>query len=445
MSLNAVARKLACIAARRNLSFIAAVATSFGREQQLSGVLLNVMYNTPSAENTLRPAMYQFTKAELLGFTGICILKILLFAVLFSFGHGCTRHKDTLQGKVTAGKSISEDALEIELEQHNVPGISIAVVHLGRIEWAKGYGVIEKRKSDRVDTTTLFLAASISKPVSAVAALRMVQAGLLALDEDVNLKLTSWKVPTNNFTQSKPVTLRRLLSHSAGLTMHGVPEFWAGDKVPTLIQILDGDWRTAADSVRVVYEPGTRFQYSGGGYIVLQVLMTDVLDCTFEALVNEFVLQPAGMVSSTFEQPLPRKLHSRAAVGHLANGTSLRGSWHTLPEQAAGGLWTTPSDLASFMIGVWQAYHGTSEKLLSQKLACEMLTRQTDDFGLGFSLPSAGVFRFQHSGGNAGYRCFMVLSVEVPDGVVIMTNGDSGEQLIWEVFEVIAHAYGWVA
>jgi CubicO group peptidase (beta-lactamase class C family) len=226
--------------------------------------------------------------------------------------------------------------------------------------------------------------------------------------------------------------------------MHGVPEFWTDDTIPTLIQILDGRWSAATDSVRIFYEPGTRFQYSGGGYIVLQVLMTDASHRSFESLARELVLQPAGMVSSTFEQPLPRRLHSRAAAGHLANGTSLRGSWHTLPEQAAGGLWTTPRDLASFMIEIWKSYHGKSNKLLGQKLAREMLTRQIDDFGLGVALPSAGIFRFQHSGGNAGYRCFMVLSVDNPEGVVIMTNSDSGEPLIREVFEVIAHAYGWI-
>ncbi len=358
---------------------------------------------------------------------------------------GCSRHEEALKGRVIAGSPIPEEALNIELQQHYVPGLSIVVVHQGRIDWAKGYGVLEIGKPTVVDTATLFQAASISKPVSAVVALRMVDLGMLALDEDVNLKLTSWRVPTNSSTQNKPVTLRWLLSHSAGLTMHGVPEFWLGDKLPALVQILDGNWKGATGSVRVVYEPGTRFQYSGGGYIVLQVLMTDVSHRTFDSLANEFVLQPAGMVSSTFEQPLPSRLHSRAAVGHFADGTPLRGSWHTLPEQAAGGLWTTPRDLASFMIEVWRSYHGKSNMLLSRDLARQMLTRQIGDFGLGLALPSAGVFRFQHSGGNAGYRCFMVLSVESPDGVVIMTNSDSGEPLIWEVFQAIAQAYGWIA
>lgn len=373
-----------------------------------------------------------------------CILQFCFITALLSFALGCSRHQDTLKGRVTVGTPIPKEALTIELEQHHVPGLSIAVVRDGQIDWAKGYGMLESGKPERVDSISLFQAASISKPVAAVAALRMVQSGLLALDEDVNLKLTLWKVPTNGFTKNKTITLRRLLSHSAGLTMHGVPEFRAGDTLPTLIQILDGNWHSATDPVRLLCEPGTRFQYSGGGYIVLQVLITDVSHRTFESLANELVLQPAGMLSSTFEQPLPPKLHSRAAVGHHVNGTPLKGSWHTLPEQAAGGLWTTATDLALFMIEIWKSYHGKSNKLLSQKLAREMLTRQIDDFGLGVALPSAGVFRFQHSGGNAGYRCMMVLSVEGSDGVVIMTNSDSGEQLIWEVFEVIAQAYGWI-
>ena len=373
------------------------------------------------------------------------IFRVCLITTIVFFGFGCSKHQDTLKGRVVAGTPIPEDAVNVELEEHHVPGLSIAVVHQGRIDWAKGYGVLQHGKPDRITTSTLFQAASISKPVSAVAALRMVEMGLLTLDEDVNLKLTSWKVPRNEFTRNKSVTLRRLLSHSAGLSMHGVPEFRASDKIPTLVQILDGTWSAGADSIRPVKEPGLKFQYSGGGYVVVQVLMTDVLHRTFKSLADELVLQPAKMVSSTFEQPLPRELWSRAAVGHLSNGTPLSGSWHTLPEQAAGGLWTTSTDLASFMIEVWRSYHGMPSALLSQDLAQEMLTRQIEDFGLGVSLPSAGVFRFQHSGGNAGYRCFMVLSVVSPDGVVIMTNSDSGEPLIREIFDVIAHAYGWIA
>ena len=369
----------------------------------------------------------------------------LLAFVLFCDLH-CSREQPIdLKTRVTAGFPIPEGAIDTVLNKHHIPGVSIAVVHQGRIDWAKGYGVCEYGKSELIDSNTLFQAASISKPVSAVVALRMVEKGKITLDEDINGKLRSWKVPLTEFTKNKPITLRQLLSHSAGLSMHGVPEFTEGDTLPTLTQILDGNWPGAVDSVHSVITPGTTYRYSGGGYIILQVLLTDISKRPFEELAREFVLQPAGMSSSTYEQPLPQKLWQQAAVGHLGNRKPMKGRWHTLPEQAAGGLWTTPRDLACFMIELSRSYQGQSNKLLPQSLAHQMLTRQIDDFGLGVSLPSVGVFRFQHGGHNYGYRCFMVLSVEVPDGVVIMMNGDSSESLIWEVFEAIAHAYGWSA
>jgi len=369
-----------------------------------------------------------------------------LFGVTLLVSGGCTSGgSPALEGLVNAGVPIPEDALLKVMKHHSVPGLSIAVIHGGQIDWARGYGVREFGQPGRVDTSTLFQAASISKPVSTVVALRLVERNELALDEDVNSKLKSWQVPASEFTRRRPVTLRGLLSHSAGLTMHGVPEFAAEAELPTLVEILDGEFSAAAEPVRLFAEPGTTYRYSGGGYIVLQVLLTDVTGRFFAPLAHELVLQPAGMSSSTFEQPLPQHLRPNAAVGHLASGTPLEGSWHTLPEQAAGGLWTTPTDLASFMLELWRSYQGYSDNLLPRRLARLMLTRQIDDFGLGLSLPSAGVFRFQHGGGNAGYRCHMVLSVHVPEGVVIMTNGDAGEQVIWEVFGAIAHAYGWEA
>jgi CubicO group peptidase (beta-lactamase class C family) len=357
---------------------------------------------------------------------------------------GCSqRSRSDLSERVTAGKPIPAEIITRALDRYHVPGVSIAVVHAGKIEWAEGYGLRESRKPDTVDVTTLFQAASISKPVSAALALRMVDLGLLALDEDVNRKLKSWKVPESEFTSEKPITLRNLLSHSAGLPMHGVPEFASGAPRPTLVQILEGTWSTDAERVRSIARPGVEYRYSGGGYIVLQLLLTDVADRPFERLAKELVLDPAGMSASTFEQPLPHELWNRAAVGHDRYGSPLVGAWHVLPEQAAGGLWTTPSDLASFMLSIWKSYHGQPGALLPEPLARQMLTRQIDDFGLGFYLPSSGAARFQHGGGNAGYRCFAVLSVDGGDGAVIMTNGDNGEPLIWDVYKMIGRAYGW--
>lgn len=373
--------------------------------------------------------------------------KRLFFLIFIIFFIGCKyssiEKEIDYKSRIKAGFPIPDGIMDTLLDNYGVPAISITTIHNGKIDWVKAYGIRKFGSPEKVDSLTLFQAASISKTVSAVVALRMVDKGKLTLDEDVNNKLQSWKVPLTDFTKNEPVTLRRLLSHSAGLSMHGVPEFEANTEIPALTEILDGNWYGAKDSVRSIIEPGKECRYSGGGYIILQILLTDISNQPFEYLAQELVLNPAKMTSSTFEQPLPIDKWDNAAVGHLKDMTPLNGLWHTLPEQATGGLWTTPKDLANFMIELWKSYQGLSDTLLPQYLARDMLTRQIDDMGLGIALPSYGVFRFNHSGGNGGYRCFMVLSVNVPDGVVIMTNGDAGEKLLWKIFELIAYAYNW--
>ena len=351
--------------------------------------------------------------------------------------------EDVLRGQVSLGKPIPENALLPIMARNHVPAVSIAVVRGGEIGWARGYGVREAGGSDRVDDKTLFQAASISKPVTAAAALRMVEAGELSLDEDVNRGLRTWKVPGNDLTARRPVTLRELLSHTAGLTVHGFPGYGEAEVLPTLVQILNGVKPANTEPIRVDIEPGTKFRYSGGGYVVAQQLMMDVAATPFPELMRKLVLEPAGMTSSTFEQPLPKEWRAQAAVGHRTDGKPVAGKWHVYPEMAAAGLWTTPTDLARFAIEIRRAYKGLSDRLLSQAMAKVMLTRQLDDYGLGFAVPSAGVFRFQHGGGNEGYRCFLVLSVESGDGVAVMTNGDSGEVLFKAIIAAIGAAYGW--
>jgi CubicO group peptidase (beta-lactamase class C family) len=373
-------------------------------------------------------------------------LKTGLCSVALAACVSCSHTGDDLpRWQFDAGEPIPDELLASSMQRHDVPGVSIAVIRRGEIDWTRGYGVRMASGEDAVDSTTLFQAASISKPVTAAGALRLVEASALALDENVNQKLRSWKLPENEFTSRQPVTLRCLLSHSAGLTVHGFPGYAEGADLPTLVQILDGDKPANTASIRVDTEPGKEFRYSGGGYTVVQQLMIDATDQSFPQLMHELVLRPTGMMSSTYEQPLPKEWRSRAAVGHTGDGKPLEGEWHTYPELGAAGLWTTPTDLALFAIEVWRSYHGMSEMLLPQRLTRMMLARQIGDYGLGFSLPSAGVLRFQHGGGNAGYRCLLVLTAESGDGVVIMTNGDSGEALISEIFSAIAAAYGWYA
>jgi CubicO group peptidase (beta-lactamase class C family) len=196
------------------------------------------------------------------------------------------------------------------MKHYKVPGVSIAVINNGRMEWAKGYGERAAGTNLPVTPETLFQAGSISKPVAALGALKMVQDGKLSLDEDVNRKLVSWKIPENEFTKEQKVTLRRLLTHSAGTSVWGFPGYSADTKsLPAVPQILDGSAPANTKAVRVTEAPGTRWSYSGGGFTVMQLLMTDVSGKPLPQLMSDTVLKKLGMKNSTYQQPLPQNLH----------------------------------------------------------------------------------------------------------------------------------------
>ena len=327
---------------------------------------------------------------------------------------------------------------------HKVPGVSIAVINGGKLEWAKGYGVLESESTRAVTAETLFQAASISKPVAAMAVLALVEQGKLNLDEDVNLRLKSWHVPENEFTKTEKVTVRRLLSHSAGLTVHGFPGYSANVPVPTLVEILDGDNRNAnTDPIRADIVPGKQFRYSGGGYTVLQQLMIDVTGRPFPDLLQELVLRKIGMSHSTFTQPLATGLESAAAYGH-EEGKAVKGRWHTYPEMAAAGLWTTPSDLALFAIDLMESAKGKPGKVLTPEMARQMLSKQIASYGLGVNVgDSKGVASFSHGGSNEGFTCILVANVNTGQGAVVMTNSDNGPALFSEILRAISVEYNW--
>ena len=342
------------------------------------------------------------------------------------------------------GRPVPQMRLDERMRHYKVPGVSIAVIDSFRIAWARGYGVSEMGGSSPVTTETLFQAASISKPVAALAALRLVQEGKLALDENVNLKLTSWKVPENEFTAVQPVTLRRLLSHAAGLTVHGFGGYTANSPVPTVLQVLNGETPANSAAIRVDTVPGARWRYSGGGYTVMQQLIEDVTGRSFPDVMRTSVLAPLGMTRSTYEQPLPQALINNAASGHRVDGAVVQGKWHTYPEMAAAGLWTTPSDLARYAIEVQLATAGRSSKVLSRATTTQMLTRQLGTYGLGPSLGGEGRdASFSHGGANRGFRAFFIAFPDRGQGAVVMTNSDAGSALASEIVRAVASEYDW--
>ena len=273
---------------------------------------------------------------------------------------------------------------------HEAPGVSVAVIEDGCLAWAHAYGVCDVGHPEPVTTETLFQAGSISKPVTAMAVLKLVEDGKLDLDEDVNTYLTSWQVPPVGEWQPR-ITLRQLLSHTAGLTVHGFPGYLTTRPIPTVVQVLNGEPPANTSPVRVNTIPGTQMRYSGGGTTIAQLVLTDLLGKSFPELMRELVLDPLGMTHSSYEQPLPPERAQYAATGHPENSRPIIGKWHIYPEMAAAGLWTTASDLALFAVDIQQTLAGESSKVLSQAMVQQMLTPQVEDhIGLGLFLSGKG-------------------------------------------------------
>ena len=341
---------------------------------------------------------------------------------------------------VVDGDPIETTTLAELMREHQVPGVSIAVIRNGKIDWARGFGIADVETGRAVTPQTLFQAASISKPVIAAAALSMVQDGLLDLDEDVNLKLKSWKLPTNEYTVEQPVTLRQLLSHTAGTTVSGFPGYARDADLPSTIDILEGRGNT--DPVRVDTLPGSKRRYSGGGYTIVGQLMVDVAGKPYPEILRERVLEPAGMTHSTYVQPLPLARENDAATAYANDGSAIEGRYHHYPE--GGGLWTTAGDLARFALAIQQSRAGKPGSLLSSHLVSEMLTPVMNHYGLGLGLSEDGD-RFGHSGANEGFLCVLSASLDDGWGIVVMTNGNGGWPLCELVPMAAAKAYGWSA
>ena len=332
--------------------------------------------------------------------------------------------------------------LEERMEHYGVPGVGIAVIENHEVSWFRVYGLADRETGDPASPDTLFQAGSISKPVAAFGALRLVQQGKLSLDGPVNDKLATWKIPENEFTRQQPVTLTHLASHTGGLTVHGFPGYAVGEEVPTLAEVLDGSGTANTGSIQVDKLPGESWRYSGGGYTVMQQMMIDVSGTPFPALMQKLALGPIGMKRSTYQQPLPPKRLRRAAAGVLPDGHAVEGKRHTYPEMAAAGLWTTAEDLALFAAEVQRAIQGKS-KVLSKELAGKMVEPVVPQFGRGFGLSVLdGAPYFSHGGWDEGFCAQLTAHRNAGYGVAVMINSNHPDFLS-EVVRAVAIAYDW--
>ena len=344
------------------------------------------------------------------------------------------------------GGPLGDRTLEELMDEFGVLGVSVAVIHDFDIHWAKGYGVADVETGLMVDTETMFQAASISKPVTAMAALRAVQEGLFSLDDDINDVLESWELDGGEFTRDRPVTPRSLMSHVSGLgDGFGFPGYDPTDPLPTTVQILDGHELSNVGPVFMERPPMTFMEYSGGGVTVMQLAIADARGRNFADIMRDDVLEPIGMVNSSFAQPITPEDDRNAARAHDDSGRSMGPKWHVYPEQAAAGLWTTPTDLARFAIEVQKSAVGRSNRVLSRATVQEMLSPVgVGGYAVGLAVARLGEgWYFSHGGGNWGFRCTLLAHKVKGYGVVVMTNGRQGGALTGEIARRIQAAYQW--
>ncbi len=335
-------------------------------------------------------------------------------------------------------------SLEDRMRRYRVPGVSIAVIRDFNVEWAAGYGVRDARTRQPVDERTLFQAGSISKPLAALAALELVEAGKLSLTDDVRRGIRSWTMEENEISRAGRLTLAALLSHRGGTTVHGFLGYPRGASLPTVPEVLSGSGPANSPPVFMDLEPDGTFRYSGGGTTIAQLLMTEVTGEEFPALARRVVFEPLGMKDSTYEQPLPTDRWPNYASGHLVDGDVTPSGFHVHPEMAAAGLWTTAGDIARYVVAVMRAHRGDADVLGETTVERILTAVDGGPTGLGvFIDEKAGEFYFQHGGSNVGFKNQFYGHRDDGYGAVVMTNGDQGGDLIQEILNGIAEVYGW--
>lgn len=345
-------------------------------------------------------------------------------------------------------RECKKDSILEGMKKYRTSALSVAVVKDYKLEFIKAYGAKKRDGIEGIDENTLFQAASISKPVFAVAVMRLVERGILDLDEDVNKYLSSWKVPENDGWQPK-ITLRQILSHTAGTTVHGFGGYNVNDEIPSTIQVLDGVSPSNSETVKVDVIPGLKYRYSGGGFTIAQQVLVDVFRRPFYEIMKELVLEPLEMKNSTYEQPISFTHRNNIACGYGEAGDEVEGMYHIYPEMAAAGLWTTPSDLAKLGLELQHILNGKKDGILKVESVREMLKSQNDitsevSMGIGFHLfkgKDENFSIFEHSGMNCGFESKFIFSTENGTGFIIMINSNE-DMLLEEVTDTLEKIYG---
>lgn len=356
------------------------------------------------------------------------------------------RQAQVLQGLLPRVAFAGEDApqsLQQRMALHQVPAVSVAVLRNGEIDWSLALGTQAAGSSSAVDCTTRFQGGSLAKPMTVLAALRLQEAGRVDLDADVLSQLPLEALPPALAAAPQPISLRHLLTHTAGLTPGGYPGYVPGQPLPSDAHTVRGEPPANVPPIAIVQPPGTGLAYSGGGYTLAEIRLQQVLDQPFETLMRTWLLDPAGLRHTDFTQPPPAALEAQLARGHGADGVMVEGGWRIHPEQAAAGVWTTAADLARLLQDMVRGQRGQG-RVLSSTLMQQLQAQPFEGHVYGFRLIGAGDHVFlTHYGGTAGYRAALTLNLRSGDGAVFLANGEGGQTLGQEFLQAVSRVYGW--
>jgi CubicO group peptidase (beta-lactamase class C family) len=383
--------------------------------------------------------------------TSLLLIIILLFSsVVFSqinYSPETLEKIKEVENNITGRIILNDDrpsTITERMAKYNLKGMSIAVIQDYKIVWAKGYGWADAENKIPVTSETLFEPGSISKSLHALGILKLAQEKKVDLNTDINTYLTSWKFPYDSLSKGKKITLAQILSHTAGLSVHGFPGHDIQERIPTVINVLDGKKPAVTPPVRSMFEPELKFEYSGGGITISQLLLTDVTKQDYATWMYNNILKPIGMQNSSFAQPPAKDKQALCASGFYADGSPVSNKFHVYPEQAAAGLWMTPSDLANYVIDMQLAYQGNPSKVLnSEMVKLHLTTYKEGPTSLGsFIEDHDGSKYFEHGAANDGFCGDFYGSLEGGYGVVVFLNKDD-QKILPEVINSVAKTYNW--
>ena len=337
----------------------------------------------------------------------------------------------------------SYSSIADKMAEYKIPALSLAVINQGKIEWADMYQNRNFSEQQNLDSTSIFQAASLSKPVTFLAALRMHSAGEIDLDKNIQDYLKDFVIPQGKQSAENPITFRNIFSHTSGIRPGGYQGYDRKEVMPTDLDILQGNEGVNTPALEVIAPPNEMLAYSGGAYTLAELALQDFFDDEFSNIMEKWILEPAGMTHSEFTQPLAASDSSRAAKGYTYSGDVVEGGWRNHPEQAAAGLWSNAADMAKFLIEIYNAYQGRSS-IFSQSDIKSILSQERDGHVYGFIIKRIeDDISLTHYGGNLGYRTGMTISLTNGNGLVYLTNSDNGGALGNELLLSASQIYGW--